>query len=178
MLNYLYQFFFRNKEITENNEEKNKEKFQKNPKDLKHKIDIINYKDIGDEYSFSQDMFDIYTSYKNKKQYIVLANEKKASLEIYSLITYQKITVLKTNNKSIQTVKYYINKKNNNEYFISKGFSRLYIGEWIGVVLVWDIKKNYKIIFQVEPKEHGGNDSCLLFFPHFKDDIYMVNTEY
>ena len=123
-------------------------------------------------------MFDIYTSYKDKKQYIVFANEKKATLDIYSLITNQKITVLKTKNKSILTVKYYINKKNNNEYFISKGFSRLYNGIWLGVVLVWDITNNYKIIFQVEPEEHSGDDSCLLIFPHFKDDIYMVTSSH
>ncbi len=120
MLDYLYKFFFGKKKITENYAQKNEKKFTKNPKDLKHKIDILNYEENGNEFSISQDMFDIYTSYKNKQQYIVFANRKKASLDIYSLITNQKITVLKTNNISIENVKYYINKKNNNEYFISK----------------------------------------------------------
>lgn len=178
MLDNLYQFFFGNKKITENYDQKNDEKFTKNPKDLKHKKDIINYEENVNEYSFSQDMFDIYTSYKNKKQYIVFANPKKASLDIYSLITNQKVTVLKTNNQSIENVKYYINKNNNNEYFISKGYSRTYNGLRIGVVLVWDITNNYKIIFQVEPEEHGGDDSCLLIFPYFKNDIFMVTSSH
>ena len=64
---------------------KNEEKFHKNPKDLKYKFDIINCENDG----YDKEKFDIYTSNKDKKQYIVLANEEKSTLDIF-FINYAK----------------------------------------------------------------------------------------
>ena len=152
---------------------KNEENFNKNPKDLKYKCDIINCENVP--YGYSKENFDIYTSNKDKKQYIVLANEEKSTLNIYSLLTMQKITVLRGNKKEIRVVKYFINKNNNNnEYFITKG--RCIENHNFGVVLVWDISKNYKIIFRVEPKHYSGGSIPCLIFPHYMEDFLMVTS--
>ena len=50
-----------------------------------------------------------------------------------------------------------------------------------GVVLVWDISNNYKIIFRAEPEHAYGssglNDiSSLLIFPHNMEDFLMVTS--
>ena len=66
---------------------KNEENFNKNPKDLKYKCDIINCENVP--YGYSKENFDIYTSNKDKKQYIVLANEEKSTLDIF-FINYAK----------------------------------------------------------------------------------------
>ena len=52
-----------------------KETFIKNP-NLKYKTDIISH---YDEYR----MFDIYTLYKDKKEYIALPNVEKATIDIF-----------------------------------------------------------------------------------------------
>ena len=156
------------------------EKFTKNPKELKYKCEIINCENILNiSFGYDNDEFDIYTSYKDKNPYIVLVNKyNKSVLDIYSLFTKQKITVLRGNKEEIKKVKYFINKNNNKEYFITKGRHK---NVNFGVVLVWDISNNYKIILRAEP-EHGygasGTDdiACLLIFPHYMEDFFMVTS--
>ena len=105
-----------------------------------------------------------------------MINKYKSALDIYSLYTTQKITVLRGNKEEIKNVKYFINKNNNKEYFITKGKHE---NVNFGVVLVWDISNNYKIIFRAEP-EHGYGASgsvdiaCLLIFPHYMEDYFMA----
>lgn len=183
LLNNLYHFFSdiskRSYTKMDKNFQMNKieEKFTKNPKDLKYKFEL-NCEKIPNGYH--DENFDIYTSYKDKKQYMVLANECKSTLDIYSLFTRQKITVLRGNKEEIRKVKYFINKNNNNnEYFITKG--RKHENDNLGVVLVWDISNNYKIIFRAEPNhEYGATGSvdisCLLIFPHYMEDFFMVTS--
>ena len=82
------------------------EKFTKNPKELKYKCEIINCEDISNiSLGYNNKHFDIYTSYKDKNPYIVLVNKYKSALDIYSLFTRQKITVLRGNKEEIKTVK-------------------------------------------------------------------------
>jgi hypothetical protein len=91
----------------------------------------------------------------------------------------QKITVLRGNKEEIKNVKYFINKNNKKEYFITKGRHDDNVN--YGVVLVWDISNNYKIIFRAKP-EHGYGTSgsvdiaCLLIFPHYMEDFFMVTS--
>ena len=90
-------------------------------------------------------MFDIYTLYKDKKEYIALPNVKKAYIDIYLLLNNQKIISLKGFEDNAYIVKYFINLNNNNEYLISKG-------DWNNaIILVWDITDNYKMICKYKP---------------------------
>ena len=142
------------------NSKNNEETFIKNP-NLKYKTNIITH---FDEYR----MFDIYTLYKDKKEYIALPNVKKASIDIYLLLNNQKISSLKGFEDNAYIVKYFINLNNNNEYLISKG-------DWNNaIILVWDITDNYKMICKYNPSQHVADGSCLLIFPHFLNDIFAV----
>ena len=170
LLSNLYHFFtdIRKKQSKKDKNfqiNKIEEKFTKNPKELKYKCEIINCENISNiSFGYDNEHFDIYTSYKDKNPYIVLVNKYNSTLDIYSLFTKQKITVLRGNKEEIKEVKYFINKNNN-----------------FGVVLVWDISNNYKIILRAEP-EHGygasGTDdiACLLIFPHYMEDFFMVTS--
>ena len=113
-------------------------KFIKNP-NFKYKSVIINT-----NYNWgNNDMFEIYTSYKDNKLYIASPNNESNKLDIFSLLDNKIIISLKNkkNNKNI-SVKYFFNKKNYNEYLVS-------IDEWSSSY-VWDISNNYQLKYRIK----------------------------
>ena len=103
------------------------------PKNLKYKLDIT-----STNTSFGwNDMFEIFISYKDNKEYLVSPNSNNFNLDIFSLINNQKIESLKGHNNKIRTIRYFINNKNKNEYLISADNNK--------IVIIWDITNNYNI---------------------------------
>ena len=72
--------------------------------------------------------------------------------------------------RTIRTIRYFINKKNNNEYLISGSIDK--------EVIIWDINNNYKIIQRIDTKYEKGIYSCLLIFPDKIDDRYIITSNF
>ena len=149
----------------ENNEYINKinYKFENEPKDLKYKFDITN----SNDGSFgANDIFEIFISYKDNKEYIISPNIHNYNLDIFELLDNKKIKSLKGHSNHITTVRYFINNKDYNEYLIS--------GDNKDIVIIWDITNNYNIKYQIHT--HYNNSSCLLVFPHNINHNYIITS--
>ena len=134
--------------------------FIKNP-NFKYKSDII-----STNFRWgNNDMFEIYTSYKDNKLYIASPNIESNNLDIFSLLDNKIIISLKNkkNNKST-SVKYFFNNKNYNEYLVS-------IDEWKNVY-VWDISNNYQLKHKIE----YDCDNCILIFLENNND-YIITSQ-
>ena len=143
-------------------------KFMKEPINLKYQLDII---DTNDFFGCS-DLFEVFTSYKDNKEYIASKNINDFNIDIITLIDNKKILSLKGHETHIRTIRYFINNKDNNEYLISADDN--------GLVIVWDITNDYNIKYQIESnyeiniKKGISIFSCLLVFPENNNDNYIV----
>ena len=123
--------------------------FIKDPKNLKYKLDITTI----NTYCGWNDMFEIYISYIDNKEYLVSPNTNNFNLDIFELINNQKINSLQGHKNHIRTVRYFINNKNKNEYLIS--------GDDNKSVIIWDITNNYNIKYNIDTKYGHDIYSCL-----------------
>ena len=156
------------KEIKKNNNRKNKNyedkinyKFRKNP-NFKYKLDITN---TNDPFGCN-DIFEIYISFKDNKEYIISFNYETFNLEQFELLSNKKIRTLEAHNDKITSVRYFINNNNYNEYLVSaqKGDK----------VIIWDITNDYN-------KKYIFNNSCnsfitssLLLFTNYDDNKNII----
>jgi hypothetical protein len=138
-------------------------KFEKDPHDLKYKLDITNTNDSCG----SSDIFEVFTSYIDKKVYIASKNVD-FNIDIFTLLDNQKIKSLSGHNSSISTIRYFINNKDYNEYLISADHNYL--------VILWDITNNYNIKYKIETEYDEIIYSCLLVFPEINDDNFIVTS--
>ena len=141
-------------------------KFEKDPNNLKYKIDITNM----NESSGSNDIFEVFISYKDNKEYIISPNSQNYNLDIFSLLDNKKIKSLSGHKALILTVRYFINNKDYNEYLISADDNK--------IVIIWDITNNYNIKYKINTEYENNDDifSCLLVFPHNNNDNYIITS--
>ena len=85
------------------------------PNNLKYKLDIT----TTNTKNGWNDMFEIFISNKDNKEYLVSPNVYNCYLDIFSLINQEKIKSVPGHKNSIRTIRYFMNNKNNNEYLIS-----------------------------------------------------------
>jgi len=137
-------------------------KFNKNP-NLKYKLDITN---INDTNSYN-DIFEVYTSYKDNKEYVASPNYLNYNINIYLLLENKEILNIKGHENNILTIRYFINYKDNNEYLISADIN--------SKVIIVDITNNYNIKYKIY---NSNTDifSCLLVFPKNSNDNYIVTN--
>ena len=136
------------------------------PKNLKYKLDIT-----STNTSFGwNDIFEIFISYKDNKEYLVSPNSNNFNLDIFSLINNQKIESLKGHNNHIRTIRYFINNKNKNEYLIS--------GDDDKTVIIWDITDNFNIKYKIETNYGHDIYSCLLIFPHNSNNNFIITSSF
>ena len=138
--------------------------FKKEPKNLKFKENIT----TANTYGGWNDMFEIFISYKDNKEYLVSPNTNNYKLDIFNLINNQLKTSLSGHNNHIRTIRYFINNKNKNEYLISADYNK--------IVIIWDITNNYNIKYKINTKYGDDIYSCLLIFPHNSDDNYIITS--
>ena len=115
------------------------------------------------------DIFEIFISYKDNKEYPVSPNNNY-KLDIFNLNNNQIINSLSGHNNYIRTIRYFINNKNKNEYLISADDNK--------IVIIWDITNNYNIKYQIDTKYGHNIYSSLLIFPHNIDDNYIITSTY
>ena len=159
--------------INENSLSKNKNKlnsyknkinyvFNKNP-NLKYKMDIVNNNYI----SGNNDKFEIFLSYKDNKEYLVISNDK-FDLEIIQLLNNQKVHTLKGHSIYVLTIRYFINNNDNNEYLIS--------ADKFNLVYLWDVTNNYKIKYKIDTFYKSPIYSCLLAFINNQDNFIIISN--
>ena len=139
-----------------------------NEYNLKYKLDITN---TNTNYGWN-DMFEVFISYKDNKEYLISPNINDFNLDIFTLLDNQKIKSLQGHKKRVRTIRYFINKNQNNynEYLIS--------GDDNKIVIIWDITNNYNIKYQIDTKYGDNIYSCLLIFPHNIDDNYIITSTF
>ena len=86
-------------------------------------------------------IFDVYLCYNDSKQYLASSNYTNYNIDITSLENNQLILSLKGHKNEIYSIRYFINKVDKHEYLISSDANK--------VVIVWNILRNYKIIFNL-----------------------------
>ena len=146
-------------------EKKIEYKFIKDPKNLKYNKDIAHE---NTKFGYN-DIFEIYISIKDSKEYLASANYTNYNIEIYALDN-SIIYPLKGHQNDIRTVRYFLDKRdlddNFNEYLISADDSK--------IVIVWDIINNYNIKCKIDTKYGNCIFSCLLVFPFNINDSYII----
>ena len=152
--------------MNNNNEYNNKlnYKYEKDPNNLKY---ILNITDTNDSYGIN-DIFEVFISYKDNKEYIISKNINNYNLDIFTLLDNKIIKSLNGHKNRITTVRYFINNKDYNEYLISADDNY--------IVIIWDITNNYNIKYQINTKYNNYIDSCLLVFPHNNNDNYIITS--
>ena len=164
--------------VHDKNKKYKKEEIEK-PKDYQYKINYkfaknphFNYKyditDSNDNYGMN-DIFEVFTSYKDNKEYIASPNWNN-NIDIFSLLEEKKILSTEGHAKRITTIRYFKNDKDNNEYLISADKSKL--------VFIWDITDNYKIKYKINTNYKKDIYSCLLIFPHNNEENYIIASTY
>ncbi len=146
-------------------EMKNFKNFKKNP-NLRFKLNIC-------ETNISKgiiDIFAVFISYKDKKEYLISPNYLNNKIDIILLFDNKITKSLKGHENLITTVKYFINPKNNNEYIISSDYDYC--------TFVWDIHDNYKRLHKFKSKLRIY--TSLIIFPIQKDEenkIILIDDE-
>ena len=142
--------------------------FKKEPQNLKYKLDINN----SNSSAGWNDMFEVFISYKDSKEYLISPNINNYALDVIELLDNKKITSLKGHKNNIRSIRYFIDKKNSNynEYLISADDNK--------IVIIWDITNNYNIKYTIDTKYGHNIYSCLLVFPNNLDENYIVTSSY
>ena len=140
--------------------------FINEPTNLKYISDIT---DTNTNIGWN-DMFEVFLSYKDNKEYLISPNNNNYNLDLFELIDNKKILSLRGHKNDIRTVRYFFNKNNCNEYLISADDNKL--------VILWDVTDNYNIKHKIETKYENNIYSCLLIFPHYELKDYIITSTY
>ena len=140
--------------------------FTKNPQDLKYKLDITN-----SNYSKGvNDIFEVFLSYKDNKEYLVSPNINNYNLDLFLLNNFKKIYSFEKHKNNVKSLRYFINYKDYNEYLIS--------GDDDGLVIIWDITNDFNIKYEIKTNYDKFIYSCLLVFPHNTNDDYIITSTF
>ena len=141
-------------------------KFEREPQELKFRHNINN---TNGSYGWN-DIFEVYISRKDNKEYLVSPNNNNYKLDVISLLE-NKITVsLKGHNNHIRTIRYFINIINSEEYLISADNDI--------IVIIWEITYNFNIKFKIDTNYEDNIYSCLLLFDLINENNYIVTSSY
>ena len=141
-------------------------KFEKDPQGLKFRQNIIN---SNASYGWN-DIFEVYVSRKDNKEYLVSPNNNNYKLDVISLLE-NKITVsLKGHNNHIRTIRYFINNMNSEEYLISADNDI--------IVIIWEITYDFNLKYKINTNYSDNIYSCLLLFDLINENNYIVTSSY
>ena len=145
-------------------------KFLKQPQNLKYKLNITETND----FRGVNDLFEVFICNNDHKEYLVSKNINNYNLDVYTLLDNKKLFSLPGHKNRITTIRYFIDNIYINEYLISADIN--------GIVILWDINNNYKIINQVNTfyNINSGRGlviySCLLVFDKHHENNYMITS--
>ena len=151
--------------MKENNkyESKINYKFHKKP-NFKFKY-IITYNSYS---GGANDVFEVYLSYKDNKEYIASPNSYNNNIDIFIILDNKELISLKGHKNDIRTIRYFINGKNYHEYLISADDDK--------IVIIWDITNKYKIKYKINTNYEDDISSNILMFPPNINDNYIITS--
>ena len=123
-----------------------------NPQNLKLKQDIVTTNTKGG----LNDIFEVFTSLKDKTLFLVSPNKNNFNLDLITLIDNKLKISLKGHLKKVTNVRYFLNIFTNEDYLISSDES--------GIVNLWDISNNYSKKYSIDTNYNDIIYSCLLVF--------------
>ena len=141
-------------------------KFEKDPQGLKFRQNIIN---SNASYGWN-DIFEVYISRKDNKEYLVSPNNNNYKLDVISLFENKVIVSLKGHNNHIRTIRYFINNMNSEEYLISADNDI--------IVIIWEITYDFNMKFKINTNYSDNIYSCLLLFDLINENNYIVTSSY
>jgi len=128
-----------------------------------------NFNIANKEEKFNE-IFEVYTSRKDGKEYLICPNYKTNRINIISINENKIEKELEGHECHITSIRYFANDKTNKEYLISTDKSNL--------VIIWDISNNYQIYQKIQTDYKDYILSCLLIFnieiSSFKVNNYVV----
>lgn len=125
--------------------------FKKNP-NLKYRCDIVA------DSSVNFEIFEVFTSYKDHKEYLASPKINNFNIEIYTFFDNKKILSLIGHEYTIKSINYFFNNKDHKEYLVSV--------EEKEIIIVWDITDNYNLKYKINNGCPRIISCCLLIFPH------------
>ena len=141
-------------------------KFEKDPQGLKFRQNV---NDTNASYGWN-DIFEVYISRKDNKEYLVSPNNNNYKLDVISLLENKLTISLKGHNNHIRTIRYFINNINSEEYLISADNDI--------IVIIWEITYNFNIKFKINTNYADNIYSCLLLFDLINENSYIVTSSY
>ena len=150
----------------QNYEKKINYKFDTIPTNIKCKLDITTTNTIAGW----NDIFEIFVSYQDNKEYLVSPNSTNFNLDIFVLIENQKIKSIQGHNSDVRTIRYFINEKDKNEYLISADSEQK--------IIIFDITNDYQIKYKINTEyvQETYIYSCLLIFPNNINNNYIITS--
>ena len=149
--------------------------YNSSPIEFKYKMDICN----TNTSCGWNDMFEIYISYQNNKEYLASPNKNDFNINIISIIENKLVKSLEGHNNRIRTIRYFIKEydnKNGNEnkiiyeYLISADDNR--------IVIIWDILNNFEIKQKIDTFYEDDIYSCLISFDENNINNYIITSTY
>ena len=141
-------------------------KFEKDPQGLKFRQNV---NETNASYGWN-DIFEVYISRKDNKEYLVSPNNNNYKLDVISLLENKLTISLKGHNNHIRTIRYFINNINSDEYLISADNDI--------IVIIWEITYNFNMKFKINTNYSDNIYSCLLLFDLINENSYIVTSSY
>ena len=157
--NFIYNNYYSNYNNISNSMYNDNSRLEKiNPQNLKLKQDIITTNTKGG----LNDIFEVFTSLKDKALYLVSPNKNNFNLDLITLIDNKLQLSLKGHLKKVTNIRYFLNHYTNEDYLISADES--------GIVIIWDISNNYSKKYSIDTNYNDIIYSCLLVFANNEND--------
>ena len=151
--NFVYNNYYSNyNNISNSMYNDNSRADKNNPQNLKLKQDIVTTNTKGG----LNDIFEVFTSLKDKTLYLVSPNKNNFNLDLITLIDNKLKISLKGHLKKVTNVRYFLNNFTNEDYLISADES--------GIVNLWDISNNYSKKYSIDTNYNDIIYSALLVF--------------
>lgn len=123
---------------------------------LIYEEDIV---DIAESTFTISDSFEAFMTVKDEKAYIVYQEKESRNLEVLKVLKskYKLVSIIKGHNSPITTIKYFLNKTNNNEYIVSADYDAL--------IIITSVTEDFKIKSKIKTDYLNGQLSfCLMIF--------------
>ena len=125
------------------------------------------------------DMFEVYISYQNNKEYLASPNYNTFRIDIYSLSENKKETSLKGHKNNIRTIRYFFHKdKSEKEEGKETDYEYLISADDNKIVIVWDLLNNYTKKQIIDTNYDDDIYSCAIFFNINTQRNYIITSTY
>ena len=152
----------------ENNSENSSfNKLYNNPNLIFKKL-LLTQKDYSNGFS---DRFEVFTYNKDNEQYIISPGVNTYLLYIIKITDGKLFKSLKGHNECISVLNYFNNEKEKNEDFILSVDIK-------GILIIWDINKNFNIKYKINTNEYVIYSSIILFNIIDGGDYIITSNSY